>query len=543
MEIFRLFGSIFVDNEKANESIAKTDKKAEGLGKRLGEGIKTAAKWGAAIGAAASAAGAAMFAMANKAAGTTDRIDKLSQKIGLSRQGFQEWEFILSQNGTSIEQMQTGLKTLTQRMDETVKGTGKGAELFNQLGVSVVDATGKLKSQEQVFEETVRALQNMPDGAEKSRLAVELFGRAGQELMPLLNGAAGSVDELKAKAHELGLVISDDAIDAGVKFTDTMDQMKRMLGAVFTQIGVALIPMFQQLSEWVMTYMPQIRAIFSTVFRAIGFLVEGFIKSIQFVIEWVRQWVAQNEEQLNELRQKFEWLFKDIMFAIESFIAFAIDFWQKYGQNITEIFKIAWDIIRTTLSITLDLLMDIFHAFGALFSGDWKEFWFSIKMLLSDVWEGIKALLSKGVQALVDIFRLSYKLFFDAGKEMFEGLWEGLKQVFKGIANWISDKVGWIKDKLAFWKRATSSISTGGPNSSSNLPPGLAEGGTVLSPGRVLVGERGPEILELPRGATVTPLNKAGITININNPNILDDYGVDRLLDRIDERMAILGVK
>ena len=55
LEIFKLVGSIFVDNEKANDSIGKTDKKAEGMGKTLLGGVKTAAKWGAAIvGAAAT---------------------------------------------------------------------------------------------------------------------------------------------------------------------------------------------------------------------------------------------------------------------------------------------------------------------------------------------------------------------------------------------------------------------------------------------------------------------------------------------------------
>lgn len=94
MEIFKLFGSIFVDNEDANKSIAKTEEKAGGLSEKLGSGIKTAAKWGAAIVGGATAAGGALFAVATKAAGTTDRIDKLSQKIGISREGFQEWVII-----------------------------------------------------------------------------------------------------------------------------------------------------------------------------------------------------------------------------------------------------------------------------------------------------------------------------------------------------------------------------------------------------------------------------------------------------------------
>lgn len=152
--------------------------------------------------------------------------------------------------------MQTGLKTLVERMDQSAQGTGKGAEAFEQLGLSATDLNGKLKSQELMFEETVKKLQEIPEGAEKSKLAFDLFGKAGLELMPLLNSAGGSVDDLKNKAKELGIVISDEAIDAGVQFTDQMDQMKRSLGSMATQIGVAAMPMFMNLSQYIMDNMP-----------------------------------------------------------------------------------------------------------------------------------------------------------------------------------------------------------------------------------------------------------------------------------------------
>ena len=76
LEIFKLVGSIFVDNEKANESISKTDGKAQGVGKTLLNGIGTAAKWGAAITSGAAAAGASLVAFAGNAASTCDTIDK-----------------------------------------------------------------------------------------------------------------------------------------------------------------------------------------------------------------------------------------------------------------------------------------------------------------------------------------------------------------------------------------------------------------------------------------------------------------------------------
>lgn len=84
-------GSIFVDTDKADQSLSKTDKNAEGLGKRLLGGIGTAAKWGAALVGAGIAGAGALLGVATKSAEAADRVDKMSQKIGISRKGFQEW--------------------------------------------------------------------------------------------------------------------------------------------------------------------------------------------------------------------------------------------------------------------------------------------------------------------------------------------------------------------------------------------------------------------------------------------------------------------
>ncbi len=305
MEIFKLFGSIMVKNDEANENISKTEKKAEGLGKKLISGIGTAAKWGAGIVAAAGAGATAMFGMATSAAGTTDRIDKLSQKLGMSRKTFQEWDFIASQSGLSVEQLGAGMKGLATKMDEAARG-GKGAtETFQRLGINVKDTSGKMKTQEQVFEEAVVKLQKMEDGTEKAALANKLFGKSGQELMPLLNGAAGSVEEMKKKAQELGLVLGDDAIDAGVLFTDTIDQLKRSFSSIVTQVGVSVMPVIQKFCDFILANMPVIQSVVSTVFKVIEFFVLRVVNVIQGLVERGQGVFTFFLEKLNLMKNAF----------------------------------------------------------------------------------------------------------------------------------------------------------------------------------------------------------------------------------------------
>lgn len=193
LEIFKLVGSIMVDNSKANESLSKTDEKAQGVGKTLASGIGKAAAWGAAAVGAGAAAVGAMTKAAESTAAQADQIDKMSQKLGISRQSYQELDFVMSQSGTSIDSMQGGMKSLLANMDKVSEGNKTAAENFAALGVAVRQNDGTMRSQESVFNDTIRALQEMPDGAEKARLAQELFGKSGQELMPLLNAEAGSL--------------------------------------------------------------------------------------------------------------------------------------------------------------------------------------------------------------------------------------------------------------------------------------------------------------------------------------------------------------
>ena len=130
------------------ESIGNMGQKIKGVGEKFMPVTK-------AIGGVTVAAGGLIM----KAASTGDRVDKMSQKVGLSRKSFQEMEFAMSQSGTKIESLQTGMKTMTKQMSGAANGTKSSAEAFKKLGVSVTDSDGNLRSQEEVMFETISALQ------------------------------------------------------------------------------------------------------------------------------------------------------------------------------------------------------------------------------------------------------------------------------------------------------------------------------------------------------------------------------------------------
>ena len=108
MEIFKLFGSIFVDSSEAEKSISKTEEKAEGLGTKLGNGIKTAAKWGTAIVGGATAAAGGLLAVTNQTAEYADEIDKLSERTGINREELQRWKYAAAQSDADIGKLEVG---------------------------------------------------------------------------------------------------------------------------------------------------------------------------------------------------------------------------------------------------------------------------------------------------------------------------------------------------------------------------------------------------------------------------------------------------
>lgn len=285
----KTIGVVLALKDKCSPAIVGIAQKfgmAEAKAKSLNQALRNQAKQvdgalkGALQGATAviGATVGAVTMLTNKTMQYGDRVDKLSQKIGMSRKGCQEWDYILSQNGSSVETLQMGYKTLAVQMGKVQTGSKESTALFNKLGVSVKDSSGHLRGQEAVFNDTVKALQNIQNPTEKAIMAQKLFGKSAIELKPLLNQSAESVENLRQKANDLGLVMSDDAVDAAVKLTDTMDTLKRSFGAIGLGLGVSLIPTVQQLSDQLINNLPQIKTalvpVMSNFANVVGFVCQ-----------------------------------------------------------------------------------------------------------------------------------------------------------------------------------------------------------------------------------------------------------------------------
>lgn len=287
-----------IDVAKFNQAVDKMGKAFDDFSKDVDKSSKSVANkiatnlTGAfkAVSVAITGATAAVAAWVVSAARAGDRVDKLSQKMNLSRKEFQEWDYITQQSGTSMEALSMGMKTLA------VQAEADGAA-FEKLGISVKDANGNIKDQGTLFNDTLTALFEYENTTERLAIASKLFGRGAQELAPILNAGSREIEKLRQRAHELGLVISDEAVSASVQFNDSLNEL---VSAVRTAFFGAIQRVMPQLKEVVASFTEATRE-GGKLRDAFNKIADGAVKLVSDVLPAIIKglgWIIDNAEMV-----------------------------------------------------------------------------------------------------------------------------------------------------------------------------------------------------------------------------------------------------
>lgn len=197
------------------------------FGEKFAAGIKGAtAVIGAAMAAATAAAvatGRAFIESANNVASYGDTVAKESAKMHISTTAYQELDFILQHYGSSIDVVKTGMKTLTTQAEAN-------SDAFSRLGISEQEVANL--SQEDLFYRVVEGLQNCTDESERTVLAQQLLGRSSVEMTNLFNASAEETEALRQQVHDLGGVMSEEAVRDAEAYQDAMLNMETSLDSL-----------------------------------------------------------------------------------------------------------------------------------------------------------------------------------------------------------------------------------------------------------------------------------------------------------------------
>lgn len=182
-------------------------------------------------------------------------VSKAAQRTGVTVEAYQEMAFAAEQSGLSQEGLEHGLRHLSHTLMEAATGSGDAAYTVKQLGISMYDANGKAKTTDKVMEDVARRISSMPDGWKKTALAQQAFGRAGSELIPLLNKGKEGIEKLRQAAHDYGNVLDADTIAAAKRWNEQNKALKASVQGLRNAIGSGLLKQMGDLTgriaEWI----------------------------------------------------------------------------------------------------------------------------------------------------------------------------------------------------------------------------------------------------------------------------------------------------
>lgn len=227
-----LTGTFETDMKRASRETEKAAKKMQ-------QDLETAGK---AIGLAFAAAATAVAALVKKSIDNADELSKLSQKVGISVESLSALAFQANLSGVEIEGMQTALVKFNKTIGESAGGSKKQAATFAAMGISLRDAQGNLKSTETLLGNVADKFSEYEDGAAKTTLAVNLFGRAGADMIPMLNGGSKAMAEAAQEAKDLGQVIGSETGKQAEQFNDNMTRAGMLATGFGNVLAAKLLP-------------------------------------------------------------------------------------------------------------------------------------------------------------------------------------------------------------------------------------------------------------------------------------------------------------
>jgi hypothetical protein len=193
------------------------------------------------VGAAISVVGTGVALALRGQVNAMDELAKASLRVGVPVEALSQLQYAAELSDVSLSDLQTSMQRLSRAMVED-------AAAFEAVGIAVRDSAGEMRPVMDVFQDLSDRLAEMPEGAERTSLAMDLMGRSGANMIPLMAGGAAAIREMMEEADRLGLTVSGDTAAAAVAFNDNMTRLRRTFTGVTRVISAELVPILESLS-------------------------------------------------------------------------------------------------------------------------------------------------------------------------------------------------------------------------------------------------------------------------------------------------------
>jgi hypothetical protein len=392
----------------------------------------------------ATAAAAPLAGMTLSFASAGDRLDKMSKRTGVGVKALSELAFAAEQSGASLDSVEKGIRGMQRSLLNAEMGSKAASDALASLGLSADQLSGM--NPEDQFTMIADAIARVEDPSKRAALSMQLFGRAGSELLPMFQENAKGIADLRQEANELGRTMTEEDAKSAAELTDAMNRVKSTFIGVKNQIGAALAPAMTYLSDLIARtsakVVPLIRENQHLVkMFAAGAVAVGGLGAALVTIGGV---VVAAGVAVGGLATVLGVLFSPIGLAIGGVAALgtamvkyfdlggmAVDALQKrFGPLVTDIKKAisaitealkagdiekAWEIMSETLEIVwLDMTDEIRAAWLSMLSfilktGD------SIAGAIGKVFQGLATVLEKMMNYYISLYDTIYNKVIEAG--------------------------------------------------------------------------------------------------------------------------------
>ena len=416
-------------------------RQAESRAARLGSQMKK-------IGAAASLVGAGVALAIRGQLTAADELGKSAQMLGVPVEALSQLQHAAKMSGASLTGLETGLRRLSANMVDF-------PDKFNDLGIAVRDADGEIRPTTDVMADLADVMEGMPDGAEKTAIAMDLMGRTGAELIPMLNGGEAALRKMMEEADRLGLTITEDTALAAAEFNDNLSRLGGQMQGVVRIITAELAPVLVSISEAVVSVAQKFAGLsdgqrrFAAIAAVVAIAIGPILIGLGFLLTGltalagplglaiiglaalggVAAFVASNWDNLKDR-------FPKITGAIEA-----------ASRKIGPAAKALLDGLTKLAVLSLEQMEDLVGGIGALMRGDWAEA-LDYGRKIVDRWKDLFGPIGTAIFAEVSTWEARLVTF---GKGAVDGLVDGIKSGYGAIKEAVSGLWGAVVEAVSVW--------------------------------------------------------------------------------------------
>lgn len=236
----RAFVELGVDKNPFVRGLKAAEKNLVAFGRQVRDvGLRIAAAGGSIV--------AGLFGAAKVFSTVGDALNDMSARTGVSVEALSELSHAAAQSGADVESLETGLRFMQRTIGEAAHGSKSAIESLTHLGLSI--DTLLALSPENQFKAIADGISHIDDPTLRAAAAMDLFGKSGTRLIPMIEGGAAGLESFQRQARDFALTMTTQDAVAASKLDDTLNLLSSTFKALVRNIGATVAPIFTEVAQ------------------------------------------------------------------------------------------------------------------------------------------------------------------------------------------------------------------------------------------------------------------------------------------------------